>query len=379
VAFGSYIEAMQGVVRSDRETMAAGNIYIRCPGCGNAQSVAMAVGQQLQCPVCQTVFFAPVVAADQLPPATAAELSSVARPGAGPISPGGEPIAADGPPGAALSETRAVDRASASPSWRTDGLAVEPPAAAAPRFEPQRDTGQQPAAPAAPHVPGEVPPRGGGIWTVITVVASLIIVTASLPVGIHFARNRQQASDAASNAPQPSPPPAASAADAAQSRWTDAAQRAQRLGQLEVKVVRAKYGAVRAKDLNNEVITTDDSNLLAVTVSVLNRGNRPRAYSSWYAGGQQDTAGVALVPELWDDQGRGYALLRFDDVSSIEGQQLADEIQPHHDVQDTVVFLVPADVDRTKIKFFRLSLPAHAIGTADFCRFEIPVSMIRDF
>ena len=53
-------------------------------------------------------------------------------------------------------------------------------------------------------------------------------------------------------------------------------------------------------------------------------------------------------------------------MSSIEGQHLADEIEPRHDVQDTVVFLVPADVDRTKIRYFRLSLPAHAIGTRGF-------------
>ncbi len=103
------------------------------------------------------------------------------------------------------------------------------------------------------------------------------------------------------------------------------------------------------------------------------------AFRSWYAGGFESEEGDEPLPELSDDLGRAYDLLRFDDVSSIEGQRLADEIEPHHDVQDTVVFLVPADVDRTTIRYFRLSLPAHAIGTADFFRFEIPVSMIIDF
>ena len=119
--------------------------------------------------------------------------------------------------------------------------------------------------------------------------------------------------------------------------------------------MRVKYGAVRAKDLNNEVITTDDTNLLAITVSVHNRGDGRVQFRSWYAGGIEGADGQELLPELSDDAERAYSLLRFDDVSSIEGQRLADEIEPRHDVQDTVVFLVPADVDRTKIRYFRLS------------------------
>ncbi len=47
--------------------MANGSISIRCPGCGNPHPVAMAVGQQLQCSVCQTVFFAPVYDPGQHP------------------------------------------------------------------------------------------------------------------------------------------------------------------------------------------------------------------------------------------------------------------------------------------------------------------------
>ena len=80
-------------------------------------------------------------------------------------------------------------------------------------------------------------------------------------------------------------------------------QHAQRLGQLEVKVVRVKYGAVRAKDLNNEVITTDDTNLLAITVSVHNRGARAPCVSQLVRGRVDDDGGVELLPELWDDAG----------------------------------------------------------------------------
>jgi hypothetical protein len=170
--------------------------------------------------------------------------------------------------------------------------------------------------------------------------------------------------------------PVAQAAPTGVFHWSDAVLHAQRLGLLEVKVVRVKYGAVRAKDLNNEVITTDDTNLLAITVSVHNRGAAVCGFRSWYSSVIESADGLELLPALSDDAERAYSLLRFDDVSSIEGQRLATDIEPHQIVQDTVVFLVPADVDRTQIRYFRLSLPAHAIGTADYFRFEIPSGMI---
>jgi hypothetical protein len=142
-------------------------------------------------------------------------------------------------------------------------------------------------------------------------------------------------------------------------------------------VVRAKYGAVRAKDLNNEVITTDDTNLLAITVAIHNRGSQAHAFQSWYAGTTSQEGAAELLPELSDDAGRVYALLRFEDVSSIEGQRLADTIEPHQQVQDTVVFLVPEGIDRKQIRYLRLALPADALGTSGWFRFEIPASMVR--
>ncbi len=358
--------------------MAEGNIFIRCPGCGRAQCVGMAVGQQLQCPVCQTVFFAPV--SETLMPETLVPEAPVSEapvsetgqppPPAKPAKPGGT---AARPPGTGTGPC-AGERAPGARNWRTDGLPVEMPAARETPGAWQRD-GALRTVPAGEPCEPDVAPRGGMIWTVITVVACLLVVVASVPVGIHFVRTRQQAAPTAAEPDPPAVPPA----EMPQFRWTDAAHRAQRLGQLEVKVVRARYGAVRARDVNNEVITTDDSNLLAITVRVHNRGAQPHPYCSWYAGSVGDAEGAALLPQLQDDAGRLYDLVRFDDVSSVEGQQLADEIAPHDDVQDTVVFLVPADVDRAGIRCFRLSLPAHAIGAADYFRFEIPVEMVEDF
>ena len=355
--------------------MAEGNISIRCPGCGRAQCVDMAVGQQLQCPVCQTVFFAPVFEVPlpeaPLPAPPLSETGPLPSP-AMPAEPGGT---APRPPGTGAGPS-AGERASGARNWRTDGLPVEVPAAGELPGAWQRDGALRTVPPGEPYEP-DVAPRGGMIWTVITVVACLLVVVTSVPVGIHFVRTRQQSAPTAAE-PEPDPP-AVSPAETSQFRWTNAAHRVQRLGRLEVKVVRARYGAVRARDVNNEVITTDDSNLLAITVRVRNRGVQPHPFCSWYAGSVGDAEGAALLPQLQDDAGRAYDLVRFDDVSSIEGQQLADEIAPRDNVQDTVVFLVPADVDRAGIRYFRLSLPAQVIGAANCFRFEIPVEMVQDF
>jgi len=349
--------------------MSEGTILIRCPGCGAAESVALAVGQQLQCHVCQTVFYAPVVETDQ----TSAAGSLPAPPTA--AKPAGERSAQGGSSGQVRApETRRDERSASSRVWRTEGLELGTGAKPDGAAEPQPST--RPAAATAPNL--EVYPSGSTrVWTAITVLASLIIIIATSLVGLHFRRKWSQSNPPPRQAAQAGS--RANAVDPAQIHWTDASVRAQRLGHVEVKILRAKYGAVRAKDLNNDVITTDDSNLLAINISVHNRGTRRCPFRSWYSGGLTAEDGGELVPELSDDAGHSYDLLRFDDVSSIEGQQLTDEIEPRHDVQDTVVFFIPTDTDRTAIRRFRLTLPAHAIGSDDFFRFEIPVSMIEDF
>ena len=196
-------------------------------------------------------------------------------------------------------------------------------------------------------------PAGGRIWTVISVIAGLLIVTTSLLVGVHLVRDWQQSASSESAGSSSDvdvrSEPVAPAAPTGVFHWSDAVLHAQRLGLLEVKVVRVKYGAVRAKDLNNEVITTDDTSLLAITVSVHNRGAAAVRVSQLVFRRVIESAdGQELLPALSDDAERAYSLLRFDDVSSIEGQRLATEIEPHQIVQDTVVFLVPTDVDRSQ-------------------------------
>ena len=362
--------------------MADGSIQIRCPGCGNSNVVAMAVGQQLQCRVCQTVFFAPVIDTEQLT-ATAAFPPPVSGPSANPAARADVARETREHVPTAPSTARPPAGATPSRSWRTEecepAVAAKTPAAA-PRDSVRLSSANSEKASGAP---SEEASAGGRIWTVIIVIAGLLIVTSSLLTGVLWIRDRQQAPNGPSAHPLPgsetNPLRAAPSVSRTPVLWSDAVLHAQRLGLLEVKVVRVKYGAVRAKNLNNEVITTDDTGLLAITVSVHNRGAAKSEFRSWYVGGFEAADGQELLPELSDDLERTYSLLRFDDVSSIEGQRLADEIAAHQAVQDTVVFRVPADFDRTAIRFFHLSLPAHAIGTDDFFRFEIPVRMIDGF
>jgi hypothetical protein len=162
-------------------------------------------------------------------------------------------------------------------------------------------------------------------------------------------------------------------------RWTDATRAAQRKERVIVKVETASYGAVRAKDLNRKVITTDDDNLIALTISIRNRYFEARAFKSWYGHTFEAEGGDVILAELFDDRDRSYQMLKFEDVASLEGQRLADEIEQGGFVRDTLVFVVPEDVDRKKIKHFRLALPAVAVGLKGWYRFQIPVSMISGY
>jgi hypothetical protein len=177
----------------------------------------------------------------------------------------------------------------------------------------------------------------------------------------------------------PSPGVAAGVGDRDSVTWSDASRASQRFNSITAKVQRVFYGAIRVKNARQEVVTTDDDNLLAVTVSVHNRGSRARTFRSWYAHAFADEQGHELLATLTDDQGRSYSLLKFDDVSYVEGQRLTDQVEPKQTVQDTVVFLIPENVDRSTIAYFRLLLPAAAVGVADFFRFQIPVEMIEHF
>jgi len=162
-------------------------------------------------------------------------------------------------------------------------------------------------------------------------------------------------------------------------RWTNAAKFGQRLQTLTVKIERAKFGALRVKNLSNEVVSTRDDNLLGIVISVRNHGPRTYPFKNWYGHAFVADNGGQVAAELIDDHDRAYSLLKFDDVRGIEGQSEADEIGPRETVHDTVVFRIPDGADRDAIDGFRLVLPAAAMGLSGSFRFQLPTSMIEAF
>jgi hypothetical protein len=216
---------------------------------------------------------------------------------------------------------------------------------------------------------------GGMLWNLVAMLAVATILT-TIAIGVFFVYRKLPSVTDQRPRTESSPDTAAASAEVP---WTDAATHSQRIGPVTVKVERVVYGALRAKDLNNQVITTQDTNLLGITLSVYNRGTKERVFQNWYGHAFVDANNQQQVAELLDNQQRAYSLLKFDDVSHIEGQRLMDTIRPQQTAQDTVVFLIPEETDRDDIEYFRLSLPGAAVGLQETYRFQVPVSMIVGF
>ncbi len=358
------------------------DVIVRCPGCGNGKVIAMAVGQLLQCDICGTTFLAPLVEPEgPAPPGTAeshaaewsspptASTTSGDRAG----SPRSEVDSGHQIPGSQSSPTR-------SRLWRTEDLniaASDAQQAASRRSTCGRQPGNSGAASAGREDP--LPERHGWIWTVLAMLAAGVIM-ATLVVAAFLMLRRAAGLGWTTTSDLPGKSRSTTATDGPLDvHWTDASRSAQRRNPFTLKVERAAYGAIRAKDLENQVITTEDDNLLAITISVHNRGTRSRQFQNWYGHAFMTNDGGEFVAELSDDQGRGYSLLKFDDVTQIEGQRVAGQVDPEETVQDTVVFLIPDDVDRATVQYFRLSLPGAAVGLSDYFRFQVPISMIDGF
>lgn len=334
------------------------DVIVRCPGCGNGIVISQALGQVLRCDNCGTSFQAPMSDDASEPPPVAEPEGSEVRGDASP-----RPMM-----GATASGTGRDSQVRPRGSWRTDDLdsatRADSPAAAA-------DKGRNSAVSRQARRRGREPSGLG--WNLVAMISVGVILTAIVLGTFLIIRTLPSAGgDRLAKMKREETLQAATP-------WTDASKFSQRRESVTVKVERATYGALRAKDLTHQIITTEDDNLLGIVISVLNRGSQVRPFQNWYGHAFIDPDGTELLAELSDDRGRSYALLKFDDVSYIEGQRLADEIGDHESVQDTVVFLIPDEVDRSTIQYFRLSLPAAAIGLTGFFRFEIPVGMIEGF
>ncbi len=364
------------------------DLIVRCPGCGNGKVIALAVGQLLQCDICRTAFHAPVNEPGGEGGAAETDSFVVGLPPPPPTASGTQHPTAPNRSPADSSPAGSASRANTTKTrvWRTDDLDVATQKSPTPESEsPDNPPGPlttvlPPPADADDEQEDEelvlLEPRGR-IWAVISIVAGSVIAVTFVLGGLYLFH--RLATSGPSTTDVAKPKIKSSATNSSPGHWTDASKSSQRRDPITVKIERVRYGSVRVRDVQNQVITTEDENLLAITISVHNRGQRARGFQNWYGHAFAVEDGVEVIAELSDDQQRSYSLLKFDDVSQIEGQRLADQIDSKQTVQDTLVFLIPKNIDRGAIRFFRLTLPGAAVGMKDFFRFQIPASMIEGF
>ncbi len=362
------------------------DVIVRCPGCGNGKVIAMAVGQLLQCDICRTTFHAPIDGPDEGQGVPESD-SFVVGP---PLSPGEFVPHADrriSDPNSSTSgrgENSGQDEAATRSSWLTDDLELSSqPSPITSTGNPATDHAVCQQTVAAPSDAGDgaaqiLDARSVNSWTIVSIAAGGVIVVTLTVSAVLLIRNFQNAAPA-STRPAVQTAPAATAGSDSQLHWTDAAKASRRQNSVVAKVERVTYGHVKARDLQNQVVTTELDNLLAITVSVANHGPRARTFQNWYEHAFETETGRDTVAELTDDQQRSYSLLKFDDVSAIEGQRLSNTIEPEESVHDTVVFLIPEEIDRSAIDYFRLTLPGAAVGMNVDFRFQLPVNMIQGF
>ncbi|MFO7905275.1 MAG: PHD finger domain-containing protein [Planctomycetota bacterium] len=348
-------------------------LIARCPGCGKGKEIAMALGQLLQCEICRTVFHAPI-AADGETDSDALSDSFVVQPGGVTQEP---PDA--GPRSAFVDSTSGGARflgnetnPTRTRSWRAHDLAIsstqEPTDHSEKGMIPVESAGQ----PETEDVVNDANTPAIR-WIAMAVFAVGVASIAGVIVAFFLTRS-----------PSPSDSGKTVAAASLNQQggavhWTDAAKYRQRKHPVTLHVEQVKYGSLRAKDSSNQVVHTQDDNLLGITIGVHNRGTRPRAFKNWYGHAFETDQGGTIVAELTDNHDRAYSLLKFDDVRRIEGQSYTDSIGPKDTAQDTVVFMIPEAMDRSRIKYFRLKLPGAAVGLSEYFRFQIPTGMIEGF
>ena len=161
-------------------------------------------------------------------------------------------------------------------------------------------------------------------------------------------------------------------------RWSDATRVELRMNHLLVRVSSVERGEVRGKDASNRVIVSETDNYLLIYLRITNAGAADVLYRSWY-GRAFDDQGTPRIAQLSDNTQRKYEMMVFSGVKSIKGHIREARLKPQERIEDVVVFALPEDLDRARIEYFRLELPAAACGGSGFGRFEIPSAMIQGF
>ena len=155
--------------------------------------------------------------------------------------------------------------------------------------------------------------------------------------------------------------------------WTSAAHEPGiTRGGIRVRVLRAEFGEVLARDARNNPITAGPGDFLKVYIQIENRTDSPVRYVSWF-GNQFAAEGKQVAARLWDDTGKLYPQQRFDQHRGIQGHMPETTFAKAEFVRDVVIFAAPKSTVANPQRTFRLELPGGAVGVRDFYRFEFKV------
>ena len=158
------------------------------------------------------------------------------------------------------------------------------------------------------------------------------------------------------------------------SSWALAPGKALRVGGLKVKVERIEIGPVLAKAGTQEIISSEDQNIMQVYISLENESEEPFDYTSWY--GNEFVVGETTVSaKLTNRRQELYSMLVFEDVAGIYGHVPRAVIRGKETLQDSIVFELPSENFEGEGPW-RLELPQAAFGFSGSLGFELPESLI---
>ncbi len=226
----------------------------------------------------------------------------------------------------------------------------------------------------------------GGLGFLLTVLGSvLVLVIVIAMVAVYFSNpdlltfQRQRP---AADVP-PSKQVATKIEGESEIMWTDASAKSVLRNEIRVRISRVEFGAVMAKDAANSVHKSDSANFLQIFVSLENTGDHDVNYKSWY-GNEFNVDGGSVAATLEDDTGHTYPMMTVGDASKIAGHVPAATLGAKNagdtvrTVKGVIIYEIPETINRGSHKFYRLQLPAAAIGGTGILRFQIPAGMVTD-
>lgn len=324
---------------------------LACPHCGTFQLIPQTATREIHCVGCQK------------PLRTAASQSQVA----GPLPPhvrSAPPVAPAAPPPVAF-----VVPPPPPPVAHAPRLTTQPPVPSP--AKPKNGSREEEAAENLPRKSRgqwyEVLLFGGLFLGVLSGVAIVGYMLVRRPIPVPTAADKDRNVEVATESKETNP---------LELMWTDASQRALRKNGMKVRIEALEYFPIYGYDEQRRLIRLSDQPYLVVRLNVTNQWPKSQKYVPWY-GNTFDVEGRTTGAMLWDDRGNEYAVQIFEDVPSIQGQQFERHLEKGQEVNDLIVFEVPAGVDLRELKSWRLQLPSAAVGQIGAYRFELPRTMLK--